>query len=551
MILNTIVYILYFVALLLSILGYGLFINHFLNISWKKFSIGLSGLTGLFCVTFISFITHIFLPHNFLHNIIVHVLGISLLIYFLKKNFYFFKISKLFLITVLFISSLFISKNHEDFPYYHLPYMIQIVEHKLQFGIGLINYSFMTLSSLFYLQSTFYLPFINFFLFHSGGLITLIFASVFFIDYITNSKKKPFIRILASLIFVFLNIAFARIGGFGTDRSGQIISFVIFILLLEYLNSKERSIEKLKILVILIFYIATVKSYFFPYLILLPFLLIFRFETTKKILFDFKTVFVLTIFFLIFLFINFSNSACLLYPIKYTCFDNFSWSATSKIAEHYSNWYEIWSKGGATPTYRVEDPQKYISFLNWVPNWFNTYFLGKGLDTTLIIFFISIIYFFTLRKKMTCKTNNNLHFTYYFLILLFIIWFNKHPDLRYGGYVIYALLFFLPLSNYLSKFLKNNLSRFLIIIGVISIVIFNSKNLLRIKNEISDQRELYSFKNFPFFNIRKPEYKMILLNDNSKAYLVINDMCWATPSPCLHGEVKKKTINNYSIFYRE
>jgi hypothetical protein len=113
------------------------------------------------------------------------------------------------------------------------------------------------------------------------------------------------------------------------------------------------------------------------------------------------------------------------------------------------------------------------------------------------------------------------------------------------------LLFFLPLSNYLSKFLKNNLSRFLIIIGFISLVIFNSKNLLRIKNEISDQRELYSFKNFPFFNIRKPEYKMILLNDNSKAYLVINDMCWATPSPCLHGEVKKKTINNYSIFYRE
>ena len=152
---------------------------------------------------------------------------------------------------------------------------------------------------------------------------------------------------------------------------------------------------------------------------------------------------------------------------------------------------------------------------------------------------------------MTCKTNNNLYFTYCFLILLFIIWFNKHPDLRYGGYVIYALLFFLPLSNYLSKFLKNNLSRFLIIIGVISLVIFNSKNLLRIKNEISDQRELYSFKNFPFFNIRKPEYKMILLNDNSRAYLVINDMCWATPSPCLPSEVKKKTINNYSIFYRE
>jgi hypothetical protein len=352
--------------------------------------------------------------------------------------------NKIFLITILFISSLFISKNHEDFPYYHLPYMIQIVENKLQFGIGLFNIAFRTPSSLFYLQSTFYLPYIKFYLFHSASLMILIFANIFFVDYFTDLKKNSFIRILTSLSFVFINIIFARISGFGTDRGGQIIAFVIFILLIEYLNNKrEISADIAKLLIILILYIITIKSYFFPYLLLLILLLISKFKTIKNILCNFKIISFLATFFLIFLFINFSNSGCLLYPLKYSCFDNFSWSVTSKSAEHYSNWYELWAKAGATPNYRIEEPEKYIQFLNWVPNWFNTYFIGKGLDVTLTIFLLIITYFFTLKKKFINKAYNKFYFPYLFLALFFLIWFNKHPDLRYGGYVLYALLFFM------------------------------------------------------------------------------------------------------------
>jgi hypothetical protein len=166
LIINTAIYIFYFLFLTFSILGYGIFTFFLFNINWKNLSLGLSGLAGLFCVTFISYVTHIFFAHNFFHNILVHTFGIFLLIVFLKKNFYNFRLSKIFFLIILFISSLFISKNHEDFPYYHLPYIIHIVENKLQFGIGLINYSYRTTSSLFYLNSTFYLPYIKFYLFH-------------------------------------------------------------------------------------------------------------------------------------------------------------------------------------------------------------------------------------------------------------------------------------------------------------------------------------------------------------------------------------------------
>jgi len=553
LILNTAIYIFYFLFLTFSILGYGIFTFFLFNINWKNLSLGLSGLAGLFCVTFVSYITHIFFAHNFFHNIVVHTFGIFLLIVFLIKNFYNFRLSKIFFLIILFISSLFISKNHEDFPYYHLPYIIHIVENKLQFGIGLINYSYRTTSSLFYLNSTFYLPYIKFYLFHSASLMILVFANIFFIDYFANVKKESFIRILSSLSFVFINIVFTRIGGFGTDRGGQIIAFVIFILLIEYLNNKKDASEDIvKILIIFILYIITIKSYFFTYALLLLLLLITKFQKVKKIFYSFKIVFFLSTFFIIFLFINFSNSGCLLYPLKYSCFDNFIWSVSSKSAEHYSNWYELWAKAGATPNYRIDQPEKYIQLLNWVPNWFNTYFIGKGLDVTMTIFFLTIIYFFVLKKKYTSKIYNNFYSVYFFLVVLSLIWFNKHPDLRYGGYVLYALLIFIPLSNYLSKFQKNNLSKFLSIIAILAVIFFNVKNLLRINSEIMDNRELYSFRNFPFFNVKNPEYKIISLNDNSKAYLIVNnknDSCWATPSPCLSGILNRKTINNYQFYY--
>lgn len=554
MIINTAIYIFYFLFLTFSILGYGIFTFFLFNINWKNLSLGLSGIAGLFCVTFISYVTHIFFAHNFFHNILVHTFGIFLLIVFLKKNFYNFRLSKIFFLIILFISSLFISKNHEDFPYYHLPYIIHIVENKLQFGIGLINYSYRTTSSLFYLNSTFYLPYIKFYLFHSASLIILFFANIFFIDYFANLKKESFIRILSSLSFVFINIVFTRIGGFGTDRGGQIIAFVIFILLIEYLNNKKDTSEDIvKILIIFILYIITIKSYFFTYALFLLLLLITKFQVVKRIFYSFKIVFFLTTFFLIFLFINFSNSGCLLYPLKYSCFDNFIWSVSSKSAEHYSNWYELWAKAGATPNYRVDQPEKYIQLLNWVPNWFNNYFIGKGLDVTMTIFLLAIIYFFVLKKKYTRNIHNKFYTIYFFLVLLFLVWFNKHPDLRYGGYVLYALLFFIPLSNYLSKFQKNNLSKFLSIIAILAVFFFNVKNLLRINSEIIDNRELYSFKNFPFFNIKYPEYKIILLNDNSKAYLIVNnknDSCWATHSPCLSEILNRKTIINYHFYYK-
>jgi hypothetical protein len=102
---DIIIFFLTFYLLLISVVGYGiLFQNlcyeHIKNISDQN-EIYI-GFYGLFFLTFISLISSLFVPHNFIHNIILHIV----------------------------FSALLISKTHDDFSYYHLPFTKYLTEHK-------------------------------------------------------------------------------------------------------------------------------------------------------------------------------------------------------------------------------------------------------------------------------------------------------------------------------------------------------------------------------------------------------------------------------------
>ena len=56
-------------------------------------------------------------------------------------------------------------------------------------------------------------------------------------------------------------------------------------------------------------------------------------------------------------------------------------------------WYELWSKAGASPTYRVDDVEFYLSGLNWFPNWVQNHFFNKISDYLLSLFFIIMFNF--------------------------------------------------------------------------------------------------------------------------------------------------------------
>ena len=97
---------------------------------------------------------------------------------------------------------------------------------------------------------------------------------------------------------------------------------------------------------------------------------------------------------LIIIFTNFSNTGCFIYPASFTCLESFSWSIPKKEVIEMKTWYELWSKAGASPNYRVENIDVYLSGFNWVSNWVQNHFFNKISDYLLSLFFIIIICYF-------------------------------------------------------------------------------------------------------------------------------------------------------------
>lgn len=201
--------------------------------------------------------------------------------------------------------------------------------------------------------------------------------------------------------------------------------------------------------------------------------------------------------------VNLANTGCVIYPLSLTCFSNLFWSVPIDTVKDLNQWFELWSKAGATPNYVVEDKGNYIKNFNWVTNWISNYFFTKGTDTLFSITIIITTFIFLFKSKKINKKNiiPKLISSYIFLIIAFLIWFNKHPDLRYGGYVLLALIFFIPISFYLSKYkivYKNTNSKVFWIV-IIVFISFNIRNGIRIFSEFN-RNDVYKFNNFPFFS---------------------------------------------------
>ena len=215
-----------------SVLGYGLIFNKIFNLKFEDLNLGKIGILGLFFLTVISSFTHIFMPHNFIHNIFFISLGFFYFIYI----FFIGKVSKqkiyyLSIIFILLLSGLILAKNNEDFSYYHLPNTIQFFEQKLQFGLGNLNHGFKHISSIFLLNSIFIFPKIKYFLINIPNFFLLVFSvyfliyNIFFRDKVANSIKTIN---LISLILILTK--FSRLAEYGTDIFGQ---FLIILVILE------------------------------------------------------------------------------------------------------------------------------------------------------------------------------------------------------------------------------------------------------------------------------------------------------------------------------
>ena len=92
---------------------------------------------------------------------------------------------------------------------------------------------------------------------------------------------------------------------------------------------------------------------------------------------------------------------------------------------------------------------------------------------------------FKSKKKVLKNKNFTMNLFYYcLLILLLAEWFFIHPSLRYGCYVIFVLIFFIPLSYLLSKYeISKNFSLRVVILFFLVTSIFVGRNIDRILYE--------------------------------------------------------------------
>ena len=460
--------IIFYFLIVFSVFGYGKLIS---NVVKENYDVGFQGLTGLSFLIILSYLTNFFVKHDYYHNSIIISFGfIVFLLYLLKyPKKVFQEVKILIIIFSIIFFGLLMYKNHDDFFYYHFPYTLTIVEYKKILGIGNLNHGFRTPSSIFYINSIFYLPFVKYFLMNVAAALFMGFSNIFLIkkikEYI-NEKNQYHLLFISLLSFVYINTQFARISEHGTDRSALILLFILVILFLEsfsFLNKKNlnQKIETSyrKILIIL-FLICSLKTFYLLYGLLFLLWIINIIKKNKNINLIFNIILLnkITYFFLfgvLLVLLNvYLNTGCVVYPAYLTCFGDFEWSIPVDQVKQMKIWYEQWSKAGAGPNYRVENVSLYLSNFNWVKNWFDKYFFTKVSDALLVILLIIIIFYFTFRSKQKIITTNSDYIIIYIGILaLSLEWFINHPALRYGGYSLIALIFFIPLSIYLSKFI--------------------------------------------------------------------------------------------------
>ena len=556
---NHIIFVSYLLIFIFSNIGYGyLFTSIFFN-GFKKLNFGELGILGFFVIVVLSYSSSYIFAHNYIHNLIIHSIGI---IFFLN-NFYKsieenkFQLKKIIIIFLVLLSGIYVFKNHDDFPYYHLTYALNLSNDSFFIGTGVLGHGFRTASSIFYYHSTLYLPLIKFYLFHSGPFLILIYFNYIVLSKIIKkfkSKSIDLVYYFSLLSLIFIDVAFYRIGEHGTDRSGQLLLLLAFVYFLELFFLEKKTEEKEKLfnyLLILIFLSASTKVLYILYLLLIPFVY-FKSNFYKNYSFKKNTflIFFLTLSLSLNLSVSFFSTGCLVYPEEKTCFNkDIPWSTEKNEVKQMKIHYEWWAKGGGGPGYSSEIKKEiYIKDFIWLNNWIERHFFNKVSDTLLGIIFIAVlsVLFFYINKKKYIK-RKSLWIIYLIIFCLFIEWFFNHPSMRYGGYILFGLPIFFFTSRLIEQFniSKKRIYYSSIFLIILTIITFNIRNFSRLHLEINQYG--YNLLKSPFFFVKDVKYEITDKTNDVKLYKTADgEMCWATPTPCTNRSSLK--ITNFKGF---
>jgi hypothetical protein len=521
-----------------------------------NYSLFYKALIGTITVSFIALLLNFFIPLNNGINSFIFILVI--LIFFLKskltikkKEVIFLTISTLICFFLILLSNV----NRPDAGLYHLPYIAILNEYKIIFGLNNLHSRFGHVSIIQYLSALNN----NYFFKDDGIIIPLASIAAFYYIYFSNEVLKIYTKktkIDSNSLFslsVLIYISFKMMGydGFGNDA----IAHLSFFYLISYiLKLEKKSIDIIPILLISVFIFLNKSTMVFVFII--PFFLMFY-----EYKLDLKKIFTLTlsfpiIFLSLWLIKNIITSGCAIYPAVITCADYFTWvNIHSTAADNIAS--EAWSKAWPENDNHNFSMQIFIKDFNWISAWSKKhliYIINIIIPFALILLTL-LLFLKTHLKKIKNKIIPIELPRFYWLTFITCcigtaLFFVKFPLYRYGysyliSLMILIFIFFVRGEIYQKKILY--ISRLLF---SLAIIIFISKQSLRIINNHSlnyinkPWPRIYSFENNKKVNTEKKYIK-----NNFYYYFSNNGECMFGAPPCTNYKVDEKLIAKQVLGY--
>jgi hypothetical protein len=542
---STVIFISLSIASLISFSGFGILLNN------KKEDFLLNIIFGYLISGILITFIHFFFAINLIVVIIIFMTGFILsiknynfLIQRVKKKFFFFFLVFLILIPI-FISQ----KYHEDFGYYHLPYIVNLASEKIIFGLGNINDGFihnsiwLNVISLFYFGNNYnFVTLPTFFLY----FIFIIYS----VNEIINYKKHYISNYFLIICIFYLILKFTRISEFGNDIPSLIYSILGIFFFLKY-EEEDNSLKK--------------KNFFFRHLSFVAFAILIKFSVIPIIILtlfiffrDFKVIgkeifkynyFIIYFLVIIFFCQQFIYTGCFVFPSKISCLD-VSWFNNDFL--NLGTNLELVNKSYSIAQEFISRDEYLLNF-NWVPYWFERNYpeIIEHLSTMLIPIFI----FLLLSKNNNNNINNTNNINYLkvfvlFLVIGFIFWFTLSPVYRFGILYFLCLIFIFTIPLYKKKIFSKKI--FLTLLCLF--LTFNfSKNISRIiqKNYIvfgidNVNNEYIIYDDYianKTISVFRPNIKVNNLNGNGWQ----GRLCWDIPFICSYNKIKVNLISNYYV----
>ena len=517
--------------------GYGYFLIDITNRNKNYLFFGETGLLGFFFISLITIFVHLFFPLNIVFNSILYLVGF---IYFFKDIKFIKKIIlknyKFFLIIIFISLLMFVQyKPNEDFGYYHLPYITNLIEEKIIFGLSNLqlnqgwNSIWLNITSTYYI---FYLKFDGIFI---SNVIFYLFISFIFFEIISAYSKEDksiYVFIFALFFLIFLNLKFSRLNTYGLDVPSNFLVIYVSLIFLIYYYTVDDLKRKFYIFEFLVlFSIFSISFRIVNILILfLPLVIFIKEKISFYKILKSKLILLSLVFFILFCLQQIIYTGCALIPSNFTCIKSLTWF-DPKIIENFQA--DVSSINKSFQSYNGNlSKEEYLSNFNWVNNWFvrNKIEILEHIGTFIFPIILYILFLYKSKKNdIKFNYNSSINFVLLFFVLSFVVWFLKAPVIRFGTIYIQSiiLIFIIFLSKKIIIFIPQKK----IVISLVCLSLFG--NLIKNSNRILNNEHKGIFPEIPKIIYKSSKIFDIELNTPIKnSRIAKSELCWNVAILC-------------------